>query len=134
MAAAAPVLAGVGRVHGDIRATGPCCLEAQHRRKRGPRGITDALGEAVVMDHPADGEILHRDHLKPIDDPVALLVSEILPLPAHPLVNASHHLAPLLTLGRALRLFGEPLLYLRPRLLLPTEEAGVLNRFARRAS
>src|SRR2546426_5931226 len=125
MPARAAVLAGVGGVHSDEGATGPCCLEAQHRHKRRPRGITNALGETVVVDHSVHRKVLHGDDLKSIDDFARLLMSEVPTLPARPLVNASDHLASLPSLRGALGFAGEVALRLRQRFLFLAEEAGI---------
>ena len=49
------------------------------------------------MDHPVHREVLHRDHLETVNDPTALLMGEVLPPPAGPLVDACDHFPPLLT-------------------------------------
>ena len=119
------VLTGVGGVHRDIPATGPCCLVRKQVCELTPRRVLNALGETMVMRHPVDRQILHRDYIEDVDNPAAVLVGEIAPSPPRAFMHARHHLTPFRALRRTLFFLAEATLHLRQRLFFSAEEARV---------
>src|SRR5579883_1898015 len=72
------ILARVGRVHRHAPPTGACSLVGEERGEHRPRGVTNALGETMVMHHAVDAQVLNRDGAVLVDDLARLLVREVL--------------------------------------------------------
>src|SRR5260370_17230543 len=62
-----------------------------------PSGVVDTLGQASILDHILDGQIVDSNQVKLVDDATAVLVSEIRALASSSFVGACHHLASLLS-------------------------------------
>jgi len=72
MSALGAILRRVRGVHSHEGSTGPCCLVGQQGCELTPGGVMDALSEAVGMYHAVDGQVLHRNQVKGVDDMAAL--------------------------------------------------------------
>src|SRR5262249_24582734 len=88
MATPTAILTRVRGVHGDVLTTGPCCLVRKHIRELRTRRVSDALGEAMVVQHPVDRQILNRYQITGLHDATALLVRKIAPSPGDALMHA----------------------------------------------
>src|SRR2546425_743551 len=132
MSTGATCLARVGRI--DFHQLTPsflrfgCKLTEECR----PRGIRNALGKTMVVDHPVDAEVFHADDTKSSNDGMRVLMGEVLTSECYPLMHTSHGLAMLVSLGCA---FGELTmlaLHVCQGLFFVTEKARVLNLFTSR--
>ena len=103
MSTARTILAGVRRIDGDKRATGPCCLVREKRRELRPRRILNAFGEAMIVDHPMHRQIFHGKEITPIDQTAALLVRKVGASVSNPFIHTRHHLPALSACRRTLR-------------------------------
>lgn len=87
-----------------------------------PCRVRNTLGNTMIMEHPVDFEIFDCNHPKAVDDPPALLMSEVAPSIGNSLVNHGDNLAGLSPLGSAFLGFGElPLLPGKILLILAKE-------------
>ena len=125
MAALRAILRRVRRVHSHEGSTGPCCLVGQQVCELTPGGGVDALGQTLVVHHAVDRQVFHRDQLKGVDEPAAVLVREIAPPPRTALIHTGDHFAPRRPLWRALLDFGAAARRTGERLLLLAEEARI---------
>src|SRR5665213_479012 len=112
-------------IHRHEPTTGTCCLVRQIRAELAPRGITDALGQTVMVDHPVNLQVFDTDDLEAVDDLPAVLMGEVLAPIGDPLVNPSYHLPALLP-GRAALCFpAHPALGPSQVVLIASEEPGI---------
>ena len=82
-------LARIGRVDFH-QMTASLFRFARHlREKRRPRGIGNAFGKTMVLDHPVDRQIFHSDQAVGIDNLPTFLVREVFALPCNSLMDAS---------------------------------------------
>ena len=125
MSTARAVLTRVGRIHGDISPTGPCCLVREKVRELAPRHVMDALGETMVVRHSVDRQILQGDQVKLVDDAAAVLMGEVAAPPGDPFMHPRHHTSAFGAFWRPLFLLGQAALCFGERLLLTTEEPRV---------
>jgi hypothetical protein len=125
MPATRAILTHVRRMHRYIAPIGPCCLVGEVGGELRLRRVSDALGEAMIVQHPVDRQILNCDHIELIDDATAVLVGKIAPPPGDALMHASNDFAPLSTLRRPLLGFGQSALHLGERAFLGAQKAGV---------
>ena len=75
--AAGAVLAGVGGADRGDPTTGPFCLVRHRRDELPPRCIMDRLGEAVVVHHPVNRQVLHADDAIGVHELAGALVREV---------------------------------------------------------
>lgn len=61
----------------------------QLREKRRPRGIGNAFGKTMVLDHPVDRQIFHSNQAVGLDNLATFLVREVFALPCNSLMDAS---------------------------------------------
>lgn len=134
MSTSATILAGVGRVHRHISPTGTFSLVGETSRKLTPRRVTDALGQAMVVDHLIDGHILARNHLMVVDDLPALLMSKVLASVNDAFMHPRHGFAALRSLRRAFDLFRQTPLHRLQGFLVRAEETRVVDGLAVRES
>jgi hypothetical protein len=88
VATARAVLRCMRGIHSDGAPGGPCCLPGDHCRKLAPRGVMDAPGEAAVLDHTRDAQIVKRDDITGVDEAAGLLMRKVLALPPRSLPPA----------------------------------------------
>jgi hypothetical protein len=67
VAAIAAILARVSRINSFKRPASILSFAFRHREKASPSHIADCLGEMAILNHPADVQILDRDHVKTSD-------------------------------------------------------------------
>jgi hypothetical protein len=77
MTALRAILRRVGRIHFDYLATGAFSLARQNRSELTPSGVTDALGEAVISDHPSHVQTFDGDYVELAHDVKRRLVVEV---------------------------------------------------------
>jgi amphi-Trp domain-containing protein len=110
---AATVLGGIGGWHGDDATASVCCFAFEDGPELCPAGITDALGQVVVLDHVGHLQVFKIDDLVVAHQLERRFMLEVAPLPVDLLVLLGQELhglaaafAPLLATGdTALRLF-----------------------------
>src|SRR5450759_4301173 len=127
MVAPAALLRCVGRVDFDERSASFFRFARELDKERRPRGICNAFGETVGMEHAVDMHVLNTDHAVRIDDRAAFLVGEVLPSPADTLVYSRDDLALLMSLECSLLCCGEAALRVRQGALFFPEEARIVN-------
>jgi len=127
MSTARAILRGVRGVHRRKLPTGPCCLVRKQVDELTPRRVMNTLGQTMVMRHSVDRQVLHRDEIKHIDDATTVLVGEVTPSPRNALMYPRHRVSVPGPLRRAFLQLAVRALYLRQRLFLAAEEAGIGN-------
>jgi hypothetical protein len=75
-------------VHRHRPATGPCRLVRKEAGELTPRRVMDTLGQTMGVRHPVDRQVLHRAHVKLVDNATAVLMREIAPSPACPFMDS----------------------------------------------
>jgi hypothetical protein len=71
-------------------------------RELTPRDVSGTLGEAMVVHHPLNRQLLNRDQIKLVNDAAAVLVSKIASPPSDTLSDACNHLTPFGVLQRTM--------------------------------
>lgn len=97
-----------------------------------PRSIGNALGEAVILDHIPDVQVLKADDITLIYKAMAQVMAEISPPVGDALVDTGHDFVTPDPVGCSLLTFAQPTLDLGKGLFLLAEEAGVVNLLASR--
>lgn len=93
MSTARAVLRRIRGIHGDELPVGPCCLTSDQCAELSPRGVVDALGQVLVLDDMADGQIFNGNDIELVDNGATMLMSEVVTLPFRPFMGARHHLS-----------------------------------------
>ena len=127
--APAAILRGVGRIDFDKLSASFFRFAGQLRKEGRPRGICNAFGQTMIMQHSLDLQIFHADHPKTVNNLPTLLMGEIVPFEGNPLMDSRNHLPMLAAFSCALGQFGEFPLSLCQCLLFLAEKPGVLNCF-----
>jgi len=91
-----------------------------------PRGICNAFGKTVVVNHAVHLEVFYTDDPIGIDNLTTILMGEVLSSEANPLMDAGNNLAMLASLGSTLGKFGVLTLDLGKGLFFLAKEARVL--------
>src|ERR1051326_684852 len=99
-------LTGIGRVDFDKLSASLFRFARQFAQKLRPRGIGNALGQTMVMNHAVHLKVFDTDHTVAVDDLAAFLMGEIISTELHPLVYPGDNLAVLASLRRALHQFS----------------------------
>src|SRR5262249_48250212 len=94
MSTARALLTRVRGVHRHIAPTGPCCLVGEIGSELRPRRVSEALGQALVMHHPVDRQILNRDQINGVHEATAVLKCEVAPSPGGGLMDPCYDRAP----------------------------------------
>lgn len=129
------LLRGPARVYFDNSPTGAFSLACEYLPKHGPRRVGNGFGKTVVALHILDVEFFNGNQPEMVDQPAGGLVYKVVSAISDTLVNTSDNLVGFATLRLLLGSAGgfAPVgfaLRLRQRLLVLTEEAGVLHPFA----
>src|SRR5438105_10029668 len=103
MVTPAAILGCVGRVDFDTRSASFFRFARQSVKKSCPRGILNAFGETMVMHHPVHLQVFDTDHPETVDDLPTFLMGEVIPSEGDTLMDTSHNLTVLASLGRAFR-------------------------------
>ena len=77
VAALTAILRRVRRIHFDHLATGAFSLVRQDRKELTPSGVTDALGEMMILHHPFDIQIFDGSYVKLAHDVECRLMVKI---------------------------------------------------------
>ncbi len=120
-------LARVGRVHGDVLATGPFCLVRNHTPKTSPRCITDAFSQTMIVKHTVHFQILNCNQSEAVDYPAGMLVREIVSTPLGALMHTGHYFASLRTGERTPLLPRQKTIGPGKSLFLRAKEARISN-------
>src|SRR6266487_3181529 len=90
--APAAILRGVGRIDFDELSASFFRFAGQLRKEGRPRGICNAFGQTMIMQHSLDLQIFHADHPKTVNNLPTLLMGEIVPFEGNPLMDSRNHL------------------------------------------
>jgi hypothetical protein len=130
MSTDAACLTRVGRVDSNRGPASFFRFAGEFPEKFRPRGISNALGQTRMVNHPVDVKVFHADHPKPINDLAALLMGKVVTSELDPLMHSCQDLAvlaPFRSAFRKLRMlpvhFGQGFLFL-------AEKAGVRYFFS----
>lgn len=121
------VLGSIGRIDGDVPATGACSLVRQVVIKLPPGRIHDGFGQTVVVDHAVSPDIFDGDGSKAIDDITTKLVSEVRTTVGDPFVDVRDNFLCLHSLCCAFLYLRELALSFSQRLLVGAKEAGIIH-------
>jgi len=82
--APAAILRRIGRVHSYILPASLFRFAGQFAEECRPRGIVNALGQTVVMDHVVDTQVFHADDAIAIHNVAAFLMREVVTAESNP--------------------------------------------------
>ena len=74
-------LRGETGVHSDDLMSSTLSLNFKNVEERAPRGVHDALGQRMILDHVENSQLLHSDHLIVFSVRLGRLIVKIPPLP-----------------------------------------------------
>jgi len=132
MSTYATCLTRIGRIDFDKRSASFFRFARELSKECRPRGICNAFGQTVIMNHSVDLQVFHTDDPETIYDLAAFLVGEVVSSEGDPLMHSCYDLAVLPSLRRALRKFGVFPLPVSQGFLFFTKEPGVFNLFTGR--
>ena len=95
-----------------------------------PGRVTNAFGETMVMHHPVHVQVFDTDHTETVDDLPTFLMGEVIPSEGDTLMDTSHNLTVLASLGRAFRQLRMLALHFGQGLFFLAEKAGVRDLFS----
>jgi hypothetical protein len=127
MMAPAAILTGIGRVHSNMFPTSFFRFAGQFTEEFRPRGILNALSEAVVVRHAVDMQVLDAYDAKAIYHPLAFLMTKVITSKPDALMDAGNHLAVLTSFGRPFGKLGMFALHFSQGVLFLAKAAGVSN-------
>jgi len=122
-------LTRIGRIDFHQVTASFCRFARQPREERRPRGICNAFGKTMIVQHAVDGQILNGNDTKSIDNGTACLVREVVTPPRYPLMHAGNHFPLLVPLWGALCQCAVLALHLYQSLFFLAEKARVRNFF-----
>src|SRR6266567_1638234 len=125
MPALAACLGCVGRVDFHQVPASFFRFARQLREKRRPRGICNALGQTMIVNHPLHMEVFDTDHPETVDDLPTVLMGEVLPSKLHPFMDTRYYLAMLPSFRGPLRQFGVLTLHFGKGFLFRAHEARI---------
>ncbi len=125
MSTGATRLTRIGRVHLHKLPASFFRFARQFAKKLRPRGIGNAVGQAMIMGHMVDVQVFHADDSKAINNLAAFLMREVVTSELNPLVYTSDNLAMLPTLRRTLSKFAVLALHTGKGFLFLAKEAGI---------
>jgi hypothetical protein len=129
MVAPAAILRGVGRVHSDVCPASFFRFAGQFAEECRPRGIVDALGKTMIVNHAVDMHVFDTDHPKSVYNLPRLLMGEVISSKGDTFVDSSYNLAMLLALRGTLSKLAMFALNFRQGFFFFTEKAGVSYLF-----
>src|SRR5207248_1971032 len=97
----------------------------QFAEKFRPRGIGNAFGQTMIVNHSVHMKVFHADHPKAIDDLSRLLMSEVISTERDTLVHTRYNLAMLVPLGGPLCQLALLTLHTGKGLLFLAEKARI---------
>ena len=129
MVTPAAILRCVGRVDFDTRSASFFRFARQSLNKPCPRGIVNAFGKTMIVNHAVHVKIFYTDHTKSVYDLSRLLVGEVIPSERDTLMHTSDNLAMFSALRCPFRKFGVRALDTDQGLLFLAEKAGIRYLF-----
>ena len=132
MSTPAAGLTRIGRIDFDKRSASFFRFARELGKECRPRGICNAFGKTMIMNHPVDLQVFHTDDPETINDLPTFLMGEVLPSQADTLMHTCYDFAVLPSFWGALRKFGVFPLTLSQGFFFLAKEAGVLNLFTGR--
>src|SRR6266516_4988431 len=106
MSTHAACLTRIGWIDFDKRSASFFRFARELSKECRPRGICNAFGQTVIMNHSVDLQVFHTDDPETIYDLAAFLVGEVVSSEGDPLMHSCSDLAVLLSLRRVFRKFG----------------------------
>src|SRR5438128_2202332 len=82
--------------------SGPFCLVGRKLNRLTPRGISNAFGETVILDHASDIQLLENNNCVSGGKAMTQLMSKVFALIGHAFVYMRHCLAPFASFWTAL--------------------------------
>src|SRR2546425_6977855 len=134
MSTHAACLTRIGRIDFDQLSASFFRFVGQLREKGRPRGICNAFGQTMIMNHPVHMQIFHADHPETVYDLPGLLMREIIPSELDAFMHTRDHLTVLATLRGPLGKLSMLALDFGKGFLFLAEKAGIVNFFSVRES
>jgi hypothetical protein len=125
MMAPAAILRRIGRGDFDKHSASFFRFARELGKECRPRGICNALGKTMVVNHAAHLEVFCADDPVGIDNLTALLMGEVLSSEADAFMDTGHYLPVLASLWRTLSKFGVLTLYVGKCFFFLAKEARV---------
>ena len=129
MSTIAACLGGIGRVDSNVSSASFFRFAREFAEKFRPRGVCNALGQTMMVNHPVHMQVFDTDHTEPVDDLPGLLMGEVISTEPSPFMDTRHDftvLAPFRSAFSQLSMlaldFGQGFLFL-------AEKAGVTYFF-----
>jgi len=132
--APAAILGGIGGVYCDELSTGAFSLVREIGGELPPSGIGDALGEAVIMDHAVNRQVLDGDDAEAVNNLPGLLMRKVTSPVGDALVDMRDDLTVLSPCRGALGFFGHSPLSFGQYLLIGSKEPRVRDSVTGRES
>jgi len=129
MSTDAACLTRIGRIDFDQLSASFFRFARELTKECRPRGICNAFGKTVVVNHAVHLEVFYTDDPIGIDNLTTILMGEVLTPPGNPLMHASHDFAMLASLWSAFGKLSVLALRFGKSLFLFAEKARVLNLF-----
>jgi hypothetical protein len=129
MTTTAAILTAVGWIDFDKLSASFCRFARELTKESTPRRVGNTLGEARLVHHSIDIQILNTDDAKSIDNLSRLLVNKIATLEIDSFMKARHHFASLRSLKRSNLLFRQFALGFCHSLFFLAKKALVFNAF-----
>ena len=123
-------LCGISGIHSDHLMTSSCSLFFKDIEERAPRGIENALGQMVVLDHVGDLEVFYRNMLVVLSIAFRSLEMVIAALALDLQMHLGDHAGGFSTAVTALLTAAQLALLAPEGLLGRSVETGVLNGIA----
>ena len=122
-------LTRIGRIDFDSSSASFFRFAEQLLKKPSPRGVSNAFGKTVVVNHAVDLQVFHTDHAETINDLTACLMGEVVTSEGDPLMHTGHRFAMLASLSCALCQLTVLALYTGQSFLFFAKEARVSDLF-----
>ncbi len=132
MVAPAAILRCIGRIDSDVFPASFFRFAGQFAEECRPRGIVDALGHTMIVNHAVDMQVFYTDHPKSVYNLPRLLMGEVISSKGDTFVDSSYHLAMLLSLRGTLSKLAMFALNFRQGFFFLAKEARVSNFFSGR--
>ena len=101
MSAHAACLTRVGRVHSNRGPASFFRFAGQFPEKFRPRGIGNAFGQTMIVNHAVHMQVFHADHAKTVNDLPGRLMREVISSERDPFMHTGHNLTLFSAFGRS---------------------------------
>src|SRR3989442_5104652 len=129
MSAHAACLTRVGRVHSNRGPASFFRFAGQFPEKFRPRGVCNALGQTMMVNHPVHMQVFDTDHTEPVDDLPGLLMGEVISTEPSPFMDTRHDFTVLPTFRSAFSQLSMLALDFGQGFFFLAEKAGVTYFF-----